>query len=78
MQPTIGRVVIFTDFSDAFKARNNGSNQAPATVVRVGTQNVVNLKVHVDGEHDEWRTSVHLQGSPDSVLTFWNWPEIKK
>ncbi len=86
MKPTIGRVVIFTDNSEEFKQRNNFSNVAPATIVRVwNEQGTVNLKVHVDGLVDEWRPSVlsreqvhesYAQGDEVKYLAWWEWPVI--
>lgn len=42
-------------------ALNNGADVAPATIVRVWSSGVVNLKVHLDSANaDLWKTSVPL------------------
>lgn len=78
MKPTIGRIVIYklTAHDKAALAAlgsdnpNNGADEAPAVVVRVWSDNCVNLKVLVDGRETLWATSA-LQGDQAGQ---WQWP----
>jgi hypothetical protein len=55
--PALGRVVLM--FVEPLL--NNGSDVAPATIVRVWSDSMVNLKVRLDsGNADLWKTSVPL------------------
>lgn len=57
--PALGAVVLVT----VDPGENNGSDTAAATIVRVWSDTIVNLKVHLDstGEHpSSWLTSVKL------------------
>lgn len=73
MEPTIGRVVIYT-FNDSELVNNNYTKEAPAIITRVWTPTCVNLKVLTDGCHDLWKTSVSLGGGQHQ----WHWPIIAK
>jgi hypothetical protein len=67
--PSIGRVVTYT-LNDGDLHLNNGAREAAAIIVRVWEDNVVNLKVQLDGESTLWRTSVWMGDSPGQ----WHWP----
>jgi len=56
VKPSLGCVVI----TGVSAPENNGSDVAPATVVRVWSDDLVNLKVHLDNHTDKWKTSVKL------------------
>ena len=52
----------------------NGGRIMPAVIVRVWNDNMVNLKVLTDDEHDRWVTSVRLDEADTGVgMTSW-WP----
>lgn len=63
--PTVGRIVhVFVD-----PALNNGADIAPAVITRVWNDELVNLKVLVDGKSEAlWLTSVALCADRDSAL----------
>jgi hypothetical protein len=46
---------------------NNGSDQAPAVITRVWSDELVNVKVLTDGHRDLWWTSVPLYAGPDEL-----------
>jgi hypothetical protein len=62
-KPSLGRVVL----ARVDPTMNNGSDVAPATIVRVWTDEMVNLKVHCDGHSELWQTSVNLYGTAEDV-----------
>lgn len=62
-KPSLGRVV----FTGVNPTENNGSDIAPATIVRVWSENMVNLKVHLDNHSDKWKTSVQLYDTEESA-----------
>jgi hypothetical protein len=83
MNVTIGRVVIFKTTEqqqDAMRKASllgrscNASDELPAIVVAVWSQNVINLKVLLDGIGDIWVTSVSEGDQPGQ----WHWPVIEK
>jgi hypothetical protein len=73
MKPTIGRVVIY-HFHSQELTENNNSIEAPAIIVRVWSDDMVNLKVLNDGANNSWKTSVHI-GTEQGQ---WSWPVINK
>jgi hypothetical protein len=87
MKPTVGRTVhYFPGESDSENIKNNfsegeiGSLKSavlPAVIVRVWSDNCVNLKVITDGPVDEWKTSVQLQLSSEQKYC-WAWPDIER
>lgn len=62
-QPSLGRVVL----TFVRPELNNGSDVAPATIVRVWPGGLVNLKVHLDNTGDLWNTSVPLFDSREAA-----------
>jgi hypothetical protein len=74
MKPTIGRTVIFHRSPYEEDTDGNGiacSPDLPAVIVRVWSDDCVNLKVLSDGRKDIWVTSVH-QGTD---VHQWSWPD---
>jgi hypothetical protein len=61
-KPSIGRIVL----APADPATNNGADVAPAIITRVWSDNLVNVRVLLDGQGIEWRTSVTLYDTPDA------------
>lgn len=60
--PSLGRIVI----ASADPAQNNGSGTAPAMIVRVWPNGLVNLQVMLDGAAGvAWVTSATLYGTPE-------------
>ena len=72
MKVTIGRVVIFNVPED-LKPKVNFAEVLPAIVVRVWSDDVVNLKIFTDGPEDIWTTSIPKGTEPNQ----WNWPVIE-
>jgi len=79
-QPTLGRIVLVR-LPESEASTNNGTDIAPATIVRVWNSNVVNLKVHKDASEDAWMTSVEFGGEVTSLDEIaagdrfrWYWP----
>lgn len=78
-KPTIGRMVIYwpTEEEIELMRQNPDMNvvtQMPATVVNVWSDEVINLRVHIDGAgSDWWKTSVQ-KGADQGE---WSWPEIE-
>lgn len=77
--PSIGRVVHYV-----LEAGPHQGEHRPALVVRVWSDEMVNLQVFTDGSNDYypnqgpepltlWRTSKHLD--PDCAPGTWHWPE---
>jgi hypothetical protein len=71
MKPTIGRIVIFNVPED-IRPKVNHAEQLPAIIVRVWSEDMVNLKVITDGINDIWITSVHK----GDEVNQWNWSVI--
>lgn len=57
MELTIGRIVIFNVPED-MKPKVNFAEKLPTIIVRVWSQDCVNLKIISDGMEDIWQTSV--------------------
>lgn len=73
--PTRGRIVIV----GVNAAGNNGEDTAPAVIVRVWSNDMVNVKVLNDGPACEWKTSVRLfdseeQAREHGILNACFWP----
>lgn len=64
-KPSLGRIVL----TRVDPRQNNGSNEAPAVIVRVWNDESVNLKVLLDNDSDLWLTSVKLVEEPPSEPT---------
>jgi len=73
MKPTIGRIVIYESTPNEFSGGNDMGGPVPAMIVRVWSDDCVNLKVFTDGPTCEWRTSI-LRGA---LIGQWRWPEIE-
>ena len=71
-KPSLGRVVLVP----ADPAVNNGADVAPAIITRVWNDNVVNVRVLLDSDAVQWRTSVSYVDSLDDVehTHCWTWP----
>ena len=72
---TLGRIVVFV-VDEHTRARMSGNAdvcELPAVIVRVWSNNCVNLKVLCDGPEDLWVTSVSYDGAGMSKRT-WHWP----
>lgn len=61
--PRVGDVVLVP----ADPTKNNGSAEAPAIVTRVWSAGTVNVRVLLDGEAIEWRTSVAYRENLDGI-----------
>lgn len=69
-KPGLGRIVIY-HFHDSELKDNNQGSKAPAMIVRVWSDDIVNLRVLNDGVAVEWKTSVVKGEGPGE----WSWPE---
>lgn len=71
-KPSLGRVVLVP----ADPAVNNGAEIAPAIITRVWTDEVINVRVLLDSDAVQWRTSVGYVDSFDDIETthHWTWP----
>ncbi|MFF0140471.1 hypothetical protein ACFYRN_28905 [Streptomyces sp. NPDC005227] len=72
MKPSVGRVVhVPTD-----PAKNNGADIAPAVITRVWNDDCVNVRVLLDSDAVEWRTSVTYADAfdDDTNRHRWTWP----
>lgn len=67
-KPSLGRIVLYRVQSN--DPPHNGSEFLPAVVVRVWSDDMLNLKVLNDGNEDFWRTSSHRGDDAGQ----WNWP----
>lgn len=79
MNPTIGRVVIYTPTkaeNEAWEKSStaNTAEKLPATIVAVWGETCINAQVILDGEGTVWKTSIQ-QGDGEGQ---WNWPVIPK
>jgi hypothetical protein len=76
MRPTLGRIVIYSigGACDPCYATSNGAKELPAIIVRVWSDNCVNLKVMTDAVHDQWVTSCGYAETPVEGCASWNWP----
>jgi hypothetical protein len=72
METTIGRIVHFNVPED-MKPKVNWAEKLPAIIVRVWSNDCVNLKIITDGIEDIWQTSI----PKGSDVNQWEWPEIK-
>lgn len=70
--PSLGQIVLVP----ADPAVNNGADTAPAVITRVWTDDVVNVRVLLDSDAVQWRTSVTYTESLDTAqhLNYWTWP----
>lgn len=59
MEPKIGMIVMFT-VEEQDKKVNNFQSHAPAMITNVFGNDLVNLKVFLDGESSVWRTSCKM------------------
>lgn len=86
-KPSIGRLVHFYPGSaltaEEIHAASSGNSVRPtepiaAVIVKVWSDETVNLKLLTDGPIDVWRTSVTLASDPDTAVldgrTCWAWP----
>lgn len=73
MIPTIGRIVIYKP-AISEKPQSNMAEELPAVIVRVWSEDCVNLKIINDGENDIWKTSV-IKGDGEYQ---WHWPKIQE
>ncbi len=78
-KPTVGRIVLYNPSTNENTALaqlgNNSSGQMPAIITSVWSDECVNLKVMIDGNHpDLWRTSVLLANNPGQQMS-WEWPK---
>jgi hypothetical protein len=78
MEPTIGRIVLFTldEQNEKRITEENGNNATcspvlPAVIVKVWSASCVNLKVLTDGPKDLWVTSVSFGTGPRTCA----WPQ---
>lgn len=55
--PSLGRIVL----TKVDPRQNNGSDEAPAIITRVWSDELVNLKVLLDSGDTLWKTSVKFQ-----------------
>lgn len=74
VKPTVGRIVNY--YPSKNDPNHNSAEVLPAIIVRVWSNEVVNLKVINDGEVDFWKTSVALL--PEDTFnpngSMWSWP----
>lgn len=75
MKPSIGRIVIYHLMENSPEnvelcQQNGNPHELPAVIVRVWSDNLVNLKVLTDGPYDIWVTSVQYGHEP----RHWSWP----
>ena len=66
MKPSIGRIVLIHGVDPVI---NNGDTTAPAIIVRVWSDECINVKALLDGPEDKWYTSA----TPTSQVN-WEWP----
>lgn len=75
-RPSLGRIVLVP----MDPADNNGAPVAPAIIVRVWSDDMVNVRILGDNKTEEWRTSVKLVDTiPDwaddgHAPNVWAWP----
>ena len=71
-KPSLGRVVLIP----ADPAVNNGADVAPAIITRVWSDEIVNVRVLLDSDAVQWRTSVKYVDSFDGIehTHCWMWP----
>lgn len=63
--PSVGRIVVV----GVDPTRNNGSDLAPAVIVRVWNDTMVNVKVFNDSPECQWKTSVYLFANEEDART---------
>ena len=70
-KPTLGRIVLVP----ADPAVNNGADVAPAVITRVWNDEVVNVRVLLDSDAVQWRTSVKYVDSFEGIehKHLWTW-----
>lgn len=70
--PSLGRIVLVP----ADPAVNNGADTAAAVITRVWNDDVINVRVLLDSDAVQWRTSVTYTESLDTAqhLNYWTWP----
>ncbi|MEU9380014.1 hypothetical protein AB0D38_02940 [Streptomyces sp. NPDC048279] len=71
-KPSLGRVVLVP----ADPAVNNGADTAPAIITRVWNDDVVNVRVLLDSDAIQWRTSVKYVNDLGGLAHThaWTWP----
>lgn len=72
MKPSVGRIVHFVP-QPGSPAAHNGASVVPAIIVRVWSDDMVNLKVFADGPEDVWAGSVTY--NEENKEYSWHWPE---
>lgn len=78
MTPTIGRIVHLYPGENAKHLHFNGNgpnDPIAAVVVRVWSNDCVNLMALVDGQAPVWVTSVQRRGVAGTNI-FWDWPQL--
>lgn len=77
VKPSLGRIVIyhFSPYEEIDMAKNGGAEVAPAVVVRVWSDTVVNLKILTDSSMDLWKPNVKLDKAVNPRDGYWTWPE---
>ncbi|MET7982536.1 hypothetical protein [Streptomyces sp. NPDC005281] len=70
--PALGQIVLVP----ADPAVNNGADTAPAIITRVWNDRIVNVRVLLDSDAIQWRTSVTYADSLDDIeyTHAWTWP----
>lgn len=58
-KPSIGRIVLVSPVGMAL-GESNGATEAAAVITRVWADNMVNVRILLDGNDTPWRTSVTL------------------
>lgn len=71
-KPSLGRIVLVP----ADPAVNNGADVAPAVITRVWNDEVINVRVLLDSDAVQWRTSVGYAESFENIEHNhqWTWP----
>ena len=72
--PTVGRVVLYTPRTT--DPDHNNAEVLPAVVVRVWSDDMINLKVLNDGSEDFWATSVARNELAEQGT--WDWMPFQK
>lgn len=62
-KPSIGRIVLAT----VDPRSNNGSDVAPAVITRVFGDDLVNVRVLLDGSDAPWKTSIRLHEDRETL-----------
>jgi len=62
-KPSLGRIVIVP----VDRTCNNGADVAPAIITRVWSDELLNVRVLLDGDVIDWKTSIKLYESPEAL-----------